>query len=341
MNKNVFGKLLSGGDLYDSWKQSPDVEWLVEGVMTTNSLNILAAASNVGKSFLVLDLIRALCSTDDLWMGTFKVRNNSKVLFIDGEDVSSNIGRRLVMLGCYDKTSTFKSSNLMYPSSCTVRLNDLDSLNSLADYCNKEAIDLVVFDSFAVFCGGDESSNSQMSVVAQNLSLFRSRCNSAVLTLNHVRKIMGNSAKNPLCLNDVRGASAIAAMVDSAFAIQRFSGYCRLRTIKGRHISMDNWLDKCYSLESNGLDETDKSYRCFFTMMEDQNADDSLLEARIVEFIDKYNGCTTRDIVQNVKGKHARVVALLKEMLEYTDGPIKMVKDGKKHLWYINEEETE
>lgn len=330
-------------DLFNEYKNAPEMTWLVEGVMNVNSLNILAAASNVGKSFLILDLIRALCSNNGKWMGCYNVKNNSKVMFVDGEDTSVNIGRRLVMLGCYDKGSTFKADNLYYPKNASVRLNDFESLMKLADYCNENAIDLVVFDSFAIYCGGDESSNSQMALVAQNLSHFRNKCNSAVILLNHIRKTMGgsNNAKNPITLNDVRGASAIGAMVDSAFGIQRFSGFCRLRTIKGRHISIGNWMDRCYVLENNGLEETDKSYRCFYEMVEDQNADDDLVKSKIIEFISRFNGCTTREIVQHIKGKTARVVSLLKEMNEDPDCVVEMKKDGKKNIWTMKENDTE
>lgn len=338
MNNNVLGRVLNGADLYKSYVDAPEVEWLVDGVMTANSLNILAASSNVGKSFLVLDLIRALCSDTGKWMGVFKVKNNSKVCFIDGEDTSQNIGRRLVMLGCYDKDSDFRMKNLFYPQGCSVRLNDLESLLKLAEWCNNEKIDLVVFDSFAVYCGGDESSNSQMSVVAQNLSIFRSKCDAGILMLNHIRKIL-NANKQPINLMDIRGASAIAAMVDSAFGIQRFSGFCRLRTIKGRHISMDNWLDKCYTLENNGLPETDKSYRCFYQMVDDQVMDNDLLETKIYEFISKYPNCSTRDIVQGVKGKYSRIVDLLKALLESDNSRITMEQKGKKHIWNLVDED--
>jgi len=285
-NKNVLGKMMSGMDLFNEYKSAPEMEWLVEGVMNVNSLNILAAASNVGKSFLILDLIRALCSENAMWMNCYKVRNNSKVMFVDGEDT--------------------------------------------------------LFDSFAIYCGGDESSNNQMALVAQNLSHFRNKCNSAVMLLNHVRKTLGaNNAKNPITLNDIRGASAIGAMVDSAFGIQRFSGFCRIRTIKGRHISIANWMDKCYLLENNGLEETDKSYRCFYEMLEDQNADDDLLKSKIVEYISRFNGCTTREIIQAIKGKTSRVMAILKEMSEDPDSEIEMKKEGKKHIWTMKENDTE
>jgi predicted ATP-dependent serine protease len=338
----VLGKMMSGVDLFNEYKSAPALEWLVDGVMTVNSLNILAAASNVGKSFLVLDLIRALCSAKGMWMNCYKVRNDSKVMFVDGEDTSTNIGRRLVMLGCYDKGSTFKADNLYYPKNTSVRLNDFESLMMLADYCNKNEIDLVIFDSFAIYCGGDESSNNQMSIVAQNLSHFRNKCNSAVMLLNHVRKTLGaTNAKNPITLNDIRGASAIGAMVDSAFGIQRFNNFCRIRTIKGRHISIGNWMDKCYLLENNGLEENDKSYRCFYEMLEDQNADDDLIKSRIVEYISKFDGCSTREIIQAIKGKTTRVMALLKEMSEDPDGVIEMKKEGKKHIWSIKENSGE
>jgi predicted ATP-dependent serine protease len=341
-NNNVLGKMMSGVDLFNEYKSAPELEWLVDGVMTVNSLNILAAASNVGKSFLVLDLIRALCSAKGMWMNCYKVRNDSKVMFVDGEDTSTNIGRRLVMLGCYDKGSTFKADNLYYPKNTSVRLNDFESLMMLADYCNKNEIDLVIFDSFAIYCGGDESSNNQMSIVAQNLSHFRNKCNSAVMLLNHVRKTLGaTNAKNPITLNDIRGASAIGAMVDSAFGIQRFNNFCRIRTIKGRHISIGNWMDKCYLLENNGLEENDKSYRCFYEMLEDQNADDDLIKSRIVEYISKFDGCSTREIIQAIKGKTTRVMALLKEMSEDPDGVIEMKKEGKKHIWSIKENSGE
>lgn len=341
-NKNVLGKMLTGGDLFLEYKNAPEIEWLAKGVFTCNSLNICAAGSNVGKSFMVLDLIRALCSEDGKWMGVFDVKNNSKVMFVDGEDTSLNIGRRLVMLGCYDKGSTFKSDNLYYPKNCTVRLNDLDSLLELADYCNKNEIDLVVFDSFAVYCGGDESSNSQMALVAQNLSIFRNRCNSAVLLLNHIRKQIGASnAKNPITLNDIRGASAIAAMVDSAIGIQKFSGYCRVRTIKSRQLSTQNWMDRCYVLDNNGLEETHKAYRCYYEMLEDQNNDDDFVRSKVIEFIGKFPGCSTTELVKHIKGKTQRVVDLLKVIAEEEEPVIEMKKDGKKNVWYLVEDNAE
>ncbi len=342
-NKNVLGKMLTGDDLFMEYKNSPEIEWLIEGVLTCNSLNILAAASNVGKSFLILDLVKALCSEDEKFMGLFNVKNNSKVMFIDGEDTSLNIGRRLFMLGCYDKGSTFKSSNLLYPKNSIVRLNHLESLLELADYCNQNNVDLVVFDSFAVYCGGDESSNSQMALVSQNLSIFRSRCKSAVILLNHIRKTMGgtSNAKNPITLNDIRGASAIGAMVDSAFGIQKFNGYCRLRTIKSRQLSTQNWLDRCYVLDNNGLEETHKNYRCFYEMLEDQNNDDDFIKSKIIEFVSKYSGCSTSDIVNHIKGKTQRVVDLLKELLAEDNPIIEMKKLGKKNVYSVIESEGE
>jgi predicted transcriptional regulator len=205
----------------DALHQPPDLKWLVEGFITSPSVNLLVGDAGSKKTLLAIDLAVSV-ALGTPWLG-FPV-SQGPALYVDeetgihrlwghmhaalnGHDASSSTPLDFVSLGGYDLSSESDSQAL------TQRALSFDSR-------------LIVIDALADVTRGDENSLAGVQPVLFNLRRMADYCQAAVLVIHHNNRQGG-----------FRGSSGIAAGVDLMLGVESAPNdpLVNLFAVKARH----------------------------------------------------------------------------------------------------------
>jgi len=185
--------------------------WLIKDFIPLASFVLLVGKPGTYKSWLALDLARAVARGEDF--AQLKGSAAREVLYIDRENGSNLISHRREVLGISDTPKLRywgRWVSLPFPGIGS---------KELLEYA-EEAQPLIVFDSLVRFHKGNENDNTEMARVMDGFVAL-ARKGATVVVLHHAGK---ESEKN------FRGASEIEAAPDIACRVDRTSE----RTIKVR-----------------------------------------------------------------------------------------------------------
>ncbi|MDH4394986.1 MAG: AAA family ATPase [Limnobacter sp.] len=206
-------------------KAPPD--WLIHGHIEAGALALLFGPPSAGKSFLSLDW--SLCvATGREWNGR-KVKQGG-VCYLAGEGFAG-FRRRCAAWAKYNQVEIAEVP--MFFNQRTVQLIDETSCFDAHNAVNyivetNGPLSLLVLDTFNRTGGGDENSNSDVAKILHHIERFFLRpFNCTVLIVHHVGHGEGDRS---------RGASALPAGVDSAFALTNKEGTRTLKTTKQKEI---------------------------------------------------------------------------------------------------------
>ena len=200
--------------MYARFRPAGDVQaeterpYLVKGWIDRGQTSVLYGPSNVGKTFLALDIARHV-DKGESWAGRRVTR--APVLYVAAEG-AAGLNNRVAALGGANFWLLDGPLNLG-PGS--LEAGDLcDALDRLAEV--QGAFGLIVIDTLArTIGGGDESSNRDMSAYLGALDLIRARSGAHVMVIHHVGKTVSAGP---------RGAYALPAGVDAAFELTEQDG---------------------------------------------------------------------------------------------------------------------
>lgn len=167
----------------DAYLKLPVAEytWLIDGLIPTGGIVNLFAPSKAGKSFLVLDLARALSQGDPAWMG-HAIPNQAKVLFVQLDTPRSLWIERFEMLKAAGVDFTTNEITEDTPNSCHYfQVLDMEAVPQPFNLMDPETRawfntqvcalqpDLVVIDTLREIHDMDEDKAGPMKVVLGNL----------------------------------------------------------------------------------------------------------------------------------------------------------------------------
>lgn len=184
----------------------PPMEWFVHGVLPKKGLATIYGLPATGKSFLMLDLLFAICKGEE-WFG-MKTKQ-SKVAYINLEDIHG-MGNRLRAYQAR-KGSVPINDFLNYEISLNFKEKDHveELINSIKEYAPN--CGLVCIDTLAQSANGiDENSSTDMGMVIGKLKKLSSELNCLVLIVHHSGKTQGSG---------MRGHSSLLGAVDCAIEI--------------------------------------------------------------------------------------------------------------------------
>lgn len=179
--------------------QDQPTDWIVPGYAARGELAVFAGAPKVGKTTLLAQFAVAVARGDEILE---RKTAQTKVLWIDleqSERRTAGVFRRLSAAGlpiyvCSDSTVRFDVE--AFAKTHDVGLIIIDSLSKCWDVT-------------------DENDAAQVTVALQALRSLATTTNAAVVLVHHSRKGGGQDGE------DVRGSSAITAMVDVAVSMKR------------------------------------------------------------------------------------------------------------------------
>lgn len=220
----------------------PPMEWFVHGVLPKKGLAAIYGLPATGKSFLMLDLLFAICKGEE-WFG-MKTKQ-SKVAYINLEDIHG-MGNRL---HAYQERKGLIPDNdfLNYEISLNFKEKDHveELINSIKEYSPN--CGLVCIDTLAQSANGiDENSSTDMGMVIGKLKKLSSELNCLVLIVHHSGKIQGSG---------MRGHSSLLGAVDCAIEISSNGSTKKWNIAKSKNGAND--IERQFHLEPVplGMDE--------------------------------------------------------------------------------------
>lgn len=174
-------------------------ESMFNGLIYENALNCLFGAPNVGKSML------ALCVCEEI----ARQRPDEAVLFVDYEMAGCAWAARL---GNHELPS-----NLLRGESAITGMNALKEIGTFAgDTCKGIGrISFICIDNLLTLNPLQETANEAFNLIS-GLKAIAKQKQVTFLLLSHTTK---KDFSKPVTLNDLRGSSAIGALLDSIFAL--------------------------------------------------------------------------------------------------------------------------
>lgn len=187
--------------------------WLVDGMIPAGGLGMMYGASNVGKSFLALDLALAV-SRGEPWLG-FKTLPGA-ALYVSAEGSMANrveayrVRHRLAASASLPFGLVEDSINLRSDKGDAAPLVDAARAFS---HTVGAPLHLVIVDTLArALAGGNENDSQDISELLAQFAAIQHGTGAAVLVIHHVGKDQTRGA---------RGHSSLLAAVDVALEIKR------------------------------------------------------------------------------------------------------------------------
>lgn len=220
--------------------RSPRPSMLIESILARGGVHILAAPAYSGKTFYALEAMRAIAEGEP-FLGHFKVPQAGNVLYLGNDSPAWDIASQFdKVIGLPEPTamgediarSSLGSYGFIFDDSFA--LNDaanaeqlvraahaFDTQRESAHFVGGERFigtSLIVIDTLRSMHGFEEKDNTEMQHVVNLLRYVARNTSAAVLALHHFNK-SSPGERDRVTLERLRGASALAAGVDSVLAL--------------------------------------------------------------------------------------------------------------------------
>jgi DNA repair protein RadA/Sms len=195
-----------------------DVDTVLGGGVVAGSVTLLAGEPGIGKSTLLLQLAHALSQ-------------QSRVLYVSGEESGHQIGMRASRLGAVNDSLMIVASN---------------SADDIAVSLNQKEYDIVIVDSIqTISCAQVASSPGSVSQITNSTHLLTTaakQSNTALLIVGHVTKE-----------GSIAGPKLLEHLVDVVLQLEgdRYGGFKLLRGVKNRYGSTNEVA--IFEMKNEGL----------------------------------------------------------------------------------------
>jgi len=196
----------------------PEMLWIIPDILPIG-LSVLAGKSKVGKSWLCLQMLRAVVTGREFFR---RPVTQGPVLYLSLEDTARRLKSRMIKQGWSDKQ---EAAHFMTASVFEDEIGDLAGGGSerLAKQIKREGYRLVLIDTLSRAIEGDQSASEIMTAALYPLSEIANECAMAIGLVDHLRK--GANAETPFdALDEVRGSTAKVASADTILGLYRHQG---------------------------------------------------------------------------------------------------------------------
>jgi len=201
-------------------KESPEVEWQIDGMHPVGGSMLLAGDAGIGKTWLTLDLALAV-DQGSSWLGHFGVKKG-RVLIIDEENAVALLKKRLQkLLRAAQMPEDGSSLGIEFLASKGINLSDPPCVEALGAVLEEKKPDLVIVDSLVRIHRGNENDAGEMARLFGVIKPWMNSFGCSFVFCHHRRKPgpMGGDAANMF-----RGSSEIRAFVDTHLDLRKNRG---------------------------------------------------------------------------------------------------------------------
>lgn len=295
--------------------------WVMEGGIPAGGLVYLTAPPAFGKTWVVLDLIRA-CLVAGKWLGCYQVEQ-TPVMYLDEEMGVSRVLPRIQKLGIP------RNADLLYTNRHGVKLDNKTHRDQIVGAIRKYGIKIVVVDSLTRVHGLDEGSNRDMAKLYSHMREIMDE-GATLVICHHDRK--GGQGDSSVGHDRARGAGEIMAAADMVYSLEKDSGYHRIVCTKSRLIAEEDAIRVNFVIEDN-----DDRTRVTLRPANHQEISSRTLDAceeAIVNFLRSYGSANTSDIKANVRHGDGKVMAALTNLIKFGEVESQIGERGSK-VYYL------
>lgn len=217
----------------DLVRDTPEVAWLVDGILPVGRSLMLTGDAGSGKSWVALDLALAV-DRGRPWLGRFQTRQG-RVLVCDEENGDPTVRQRLMQaLRGEEQAEDGTGCGVQFLSMAGLDLSDDAIVGAMETVLSGEHFDLLVIDTLSSCHHADENDASGMRPVLDVLKRWMTTFGTAICLLHHRRK---PSAGWDDSQHAYRGSSALKAFVDGHLdltPVKDAKGAANVRHVKAR-----------------------------------------------------------------------------------------------------------
>lgn len=203
---------------------SPDIDWLVEGLIQRGANGFICAPPKVGKSWLAVDLALSL-ALGLPWAG-FEVRRPAKVALITREDNPALTRWRMDRLLTGKNRTKADIEGQLYVNSReqspAFRLDESELFAPMIAELKVVKPEFAILDVFNVLHAADENDNTEMRRVLEELNRLQREVGCAIGVVHHFNKAAEGSLTQRL-----RGSGAIAGWAEWLIGVEAVEEHIR------------------------------------------------------------------------------------------------------------------
>jgi RecA-family ATPase len=211
----------------------PDTEdWICDGFLPRGGTMTIAAAPKVGKSFVSLEMSRALITAQAPFeCPALSVPEPARVLYIEDEVKEKGLQTRGRLIFKGISTETLNTRMSILSGVPEIRFDDPHGWKLLRDALKEVEPNVLILDPYGRFIGGlDENRNDEMGKVLSKLDQIvkdYAHQEMSLILVHHCKKpdTSANSKYDPLSPHSMRGASRMYANPDSILMLDRTKEY--------------------------------------------------------------------------------------------------------------------
>lgn len=275
---------------------------LVNGLMRRGSLNMLVAYAGSGKTWLLIDLMRAV-ATGSHWLGRFKC-DQARVLLLDWENGAFEIHRRLAAIAVGDGRKMLRRVSACYEPG-NLDTKDFEAWLSVAG----TRYSLIIVDPLKAAAPEADENDSNVRGALDRLRRVAHATGCVVVVAHHA----GKTGARPNLRQLARGSSAIADAVEASFAVTVTKNQSlKITCTKARHRKTPPPFfarisgDDLEGVRLEGADEEPGEDDV------DRLAD---LEEKILDAVRQSPDSSGRDIERSVKGRAEDKRVVLRDLV--------------------------
>ncbi len=203
------------------------LEFLVDPLIVAGSAGFISGEPKIGKTQIALDLAVSLASGRP-FLGKFSVPKRRRVLFIENEDGTRLVGRRLrKLMGHYGVTPPELEDWLCFAVRKGFMLDDREWVAALIQQCKERLIEVVFLDVLNLSHTGDENSARDMSAVVRAGRTIMRECGVSFFVLHHFRK-SGKGESSQRGSQRMRGSSVLAGFSENSIYLSYEKPFVRV-----------------------------------------------------------------------------------------------------------------
>lgn len=287
----------------------PAAPFLVKDTLVQGSLVAIVSPPDIGKTFLVLDLMLSVAAGEKTWLGR-PLKQSGPVVYVIGE----GLGRFKLRVLAWRQTHTVNRALPFYWIDQAVPLLDEKAMRAFLKHAAGLKPAVIVFDTLSrCLTGGDENSASDMGMAMAACDELRARTKALVALLHHTKK---DSTVE-------RGSSALRGAVDTILTLQEDADDRGLLTltcerqkdtepfepfqIKRRVIQLDDVYD----------DEGANEASCVIQVATEQDMSSvgGKRHARILDLVRKNPGISKTQMAKELGGRKKDVLKTVDELI--------------------------
>ena len=276
--------------------------WILEGGIPAGGLVYITAPPAFGKTWVVLDLIRA-CLTGTRWLQKYQVEQTA-VMYLDEEMGVSRVLPRIQKLGIP------RNSDLLYANRESVKLDNKAHREQICDTVRKYNIKMIVVDSLTRIHSMDEASNKDMSRLYSYMREIMD-LGATLIVCHHDRK--GGQGDSNVGHDRARGAGDIMAAADMVYSVEKTDGVHKIVCTKSRLVAEDDAIECEFLIEDND-DKTAVTLRPANNQeISFRNLDAA--EDAVVKFLRQEITASTTQLKDGIKMSNSKVGAALESLV--------------------------